>query len=230
MIYCIIVIMSYNAVTIGRYIGSVGRMPMRKSMVSHQDPSETQRAIREKYRQVACSAEGLFKYPTGPEGARALKYDDEMIGRTFPELLRSFCGVGNPFTLGAIAEGEVVLDIGCGAGFDLFIAGMKVGPAGKAIGIDITPEMVALATENIARYSMKNIKVLPGASESLPFHDSSFDLIISNGVLNLSPEKERTFAEAFRVLKRKGRLQFADIILNQDLPQEIVGNPDAWSS
>jgi SAM-dependent methyltransferase len=198
-------------------------------MVGNPDQSAILRAIRDKYKRVARSAAGLFKYPTGPEGARALGYDDETVATALPEFLRSFCGTGNPFALGEIAEGEAVLDVGCGAGFDLLVASRLVGPTGNVFGIDITPEMVALATENIARSGIKNVEVRQGTSEALPFEESSFEVVISNGVLNLSPRKERTFEEIFRVLKPGGWLQFSDIVLDNDLPEEIVGSLEAWS-
>jgi len=199
-------------------------------MVSTPDQWEIQRAIRDKYKTVAHSAEGLFKYATGSEGARVLAYDAEIIASAPPELLRSFCGVGNPFALGVIAEGKIVLDVGCGAGFDLFVASRLVGPTGKVFGIDLTLEMVAVATENVALSGTKNIEVRQGMSEALPYEDNSFDAVISNGVFNLSPRKDQSFEEIFRVLKPGGRLQFTDIILDDDLPQETVGNLEAWSS
>jgi len=172
----------------------------------------------------------LFQYATGAAGARALGYDDEVLATAPSTLLKSFCGVGNPLALSEIAEGEIVLDIGCGSGLDLYVAGRQVGPHGRVHGIDSTPEMVALATENIARCRSENVEVRCAESESLPYDEGHFDVVMSNGVLNLSPEKERSFGEIFRVLKPGGRLQIADIVLDEALPEEIVGSLEAWSN
>ena len=191
--------------------------------------SEIQRAIPDKYKKVARSTEGLFRYATGPDGARALGYDEEILTAAIPELVRSFCGVGNPFALGEIREGELVLDIGCGGGFDLFVASLKVGPAGQVHGVDLTPEMAALAAENVARSGSTNIDVRQGLAEALPFGDESMDVVISNGVLNLSAQKDQAMREVFRVLRPRGRLQFADIVVNDALPQEVTGSLEAWS-
>ena len=198
-------------------------------MASTPDQSEIRRAIRDKYKKVARATDGLFKYATGPEGARALGYDDEITASAPPDLVRSFCGVGNPFALGDISEGETVLDVGCCGGFDLFVASGKVGATGKVDGIDLTPEMVSLAVENIARSGINNVEIRQGIAKDLPSEDASFDVVISNGVLNLSPWKDQAFGEIFRVLKPGGRLQFADIVVDDELPQETVGSLEAWS-
>lgn len=195
------------------------------------DPSheEIRAAIRDRYRQVARSAEGVFGYATGAEGARALGYDAAVIAGVPPQVLRSFCGVGNPVALGAIGEGETVLDIGCGAGFDLHLASKQVGPSGRVFGIDLTHEMVEAATDNSARSGLTNVDVRAGSSEALPFAADSVDVVLSNGVFNLSPDKRLTFEQVFRVTRPGGRLQFADIVLDDELPADIVGSLEAWS-
>jgi ubiquinone/menaquinone biosynthesis C-methylase UbiE len=144
-------------------------------------------------------------------------------------MMVSFCGVGNPFSLGEISQGATVLDIGCGAGFDLFCAARAVGPTGKVIGIDLTPEMVDRATVNLTRAGIANVEIHNASVEQIPLPNETVDLVISNGVLNLSPDKERTFSEIARVLKPGGVLQFADIVLSQELPADQK-SANAWSN
>jgi arsenite methyltransferase len=187
------------------------------------------KAIREKYAEVAVSAAGKFAYPTGREGAEALGYDPEIIRLTPPKLLESFCGVGNPFLLGDIAPGASVLDFGCGAGFDLFVAGRMAGSSGRVYGVDLTAEMVGRAVENLSGAGVAHYEVKKIDSEALPYPDGFFDIVISNGVINLSPNKQACFRELLRVLKPGGRIQFADVVLENELPRELKGSPEAWS-
>lgn len=196
----------------------------------NNDHAGIKRAILRKYKQAAYSPEGLFAYVTGAAGARTLGYEEKILEQTPSQIVGSFCGVGNPPALGAIAPGENLLDVGCGSGFDLFVAGRQAGLAGKLFGIDPTPEMVTLAAGNIAQSGIKNIGVCHGESESIPLCENFFDVVISNGVLNLSTRKELSFGEIYRVLKPGGRLQFADIVLAETLPQEIAGSLEAWSN
>jgi arsenite methyltransferase len=191
--------------------------------------NEIQEAVRRKYAEVSCTAAGKFKYPTGKEGALNLGYDMSVIAAVPDDLLESFCGVGNPFTLGPLHPGDVVLDIGCGAGFDLVNAGLLAGPAGKVYGIDLTQEMIDKARVTIRRAGLTNSEVLLAGSDHIPYSDRTFDVVISNGVLNLSPLKEKSFQEIYRVLKQGGRFQFADIVLKEDLPDKVAGSLKAWS-
>jgi len=144
-------------------------------------------------------------------------------------MLKSFCGVGNPFSLGEIQPGSSVLDIGSGAGFDLYVAGRLVGESGRVCGIDLTREMVDLARQNIAASGMNNIEVTHVSSEEIPYSDNTFDTVISNGVINLSPCKQELYQEIFRVLKNGGKLLFADVILEKELPGALAGSLEAWS-
>ena len=137
--------------------------------------------------------------------------------------------MGNPLSLGEIHLGEVVLDVGCGAGFDIFAASRLVGAAGKVYGIDLTPEMVERAKKSLIRSRISQVEIRVASSESIPFGDNTFDLVISNGVLNLSLWKETSLREITRVLKPNGRFQFADIVLKTDLPPDVVGNVGVWS-
>jgi SAM-dependent methyltransferase len=193
------------------------------------DPGAIRETVRRLYAEISRSGEGKFSYPTGRAGAEALGYDPADLEALPPEVVTGFCGVGNPFALGPIEEGESLLDIGCGAGLDLLIASRRVGPSGKVEGIDLTPEMAARAAGHLRLAGAGNARVRDAASESIPFPPGSFDVVISNGVFNLSPEKESTFAEVLRVLRPGGRLQFADIVRRADLPPELAGSLDAWS-
>ena len=191
--------------------------------------NEIQEAVRKKYAEVSCTAAGKFKYTTGKEGALNLGYDLSVIAAVPDDLLESFCGVGNPFKLGPLHSGEVILDIGCGAGFDLINAGLLVGPAGKVCGIDLTQEMLEKARITIRRAGLINSEVILAGSDNIPYSNGTFDVVISNGVLNLSPLKEKSFQEIHRGLKHGGRFQFADIVLKEDLPDNVAGSLKAWS-
>lgn len=186
-------------------------------------------AIRYKYAEVSVSAEGKFQYPTGRDGAIALGYDPAVLDSAHTRFFESSCGVGNPFSLGNIGYGATVLDFGCGAGFDLFVASRLVGEGGKVCGIDLTEDMVVRARENLALAGLTNFEIKKVDSETIPYDDHSFDVVISNGVINLSPRKESSFAEIYRVLKPGGVLQFADVVLENDLPASLTGSAEAWS-
>jgi arsenite methyltransferase len=190
---------------------------------------EIQQAVRKKYAEVSCSAAGRFRYPTGKAGAIALGYDLSALSDLPDDVFNTFCGVGNPFALGPIQPGEKVLDVGCGAGLDMILARRLVGPIGRVCGIDLTPEMVEKAQANFVRARADNASAVVAGSDAIPYDDDTFDVVISNGVLNLSPLKERSLQEIFRVIKPNGRLQFADIVLNEDLPAEMTNSLEAWS-
>jgi len=185
--------------------------------------------VRDKYSEVAQSVSGKFTYPTGREGARALGYDPALIDESHPGLLESFCGVGNPFSLFPIQPGSIILDVGCGAGFDLYVAGRLTGPRGRVHGVDLTEAMMSRARDNLQKAGIANAEVRHVVSENLPFADNTFDVVISNGVINLSPDKETLFREINRVLKPGGRFGFADVMLEQELPQGMAGSAEAWS-
>jgi ubiquinone/menaquinone biosynthesis C-methylase UbiE len=178
---------------------------------------------------VSVSAEGKFGYPVGREGAKALGYDPVVIETAPEQLLALFCGVGNPFSLGEIRQGSALLDFGCGAGFDLFVGSRLVGEKGRVFGIDVTEEMVQKARENLTLAGVMNFEVRMVDSNIIPCGDNSFDVVISNGVINLSPRKEITFKELYRVLRPEGKLQFADVMLENELPANLAGSAEAWS-
>ena len=198
-------------------------------MNAQVDVNGVREAVRKRYAEVSRSGAGRFAYLTGRAGALALGYEAAMLEGIADDTMIAFCGVGNPFALGTVRSEESVLDVGCGAGVDLLVAGRLVGPNGRVCGLDLTPEMVEKARANLSRHGVPNADVAMGASEAMPFDDASFDVVISNGVLNLSPLKQNAYREIHRVLRPGGRLQFADIVLKEDLAPEVIGNLDAWS-
>ena len=198
-------------------------------MAQELNVTAIQDAVRKKYAELSCSAEGKFQYPTGRAGVLALAYDPSVIREIPDEVLETFCGVGNPFSLGSINRGETLLDVGCGAGIDLIAAPRFIGATGQICGIDLTPEMVERAQTNLRRAGVHNGEVRVAEAEAIPYADCTFDVVISNGVLNLSPLKKESFGEIFRVLRPGGRLQFADIVLREHLPAEMASSLEAWS-
>jgi len=173
-------------------------------------------ALRDRFRRAADTPHGLFSYPTGAAGLAGLGYDAALVARLPAATLECFCGVGNPFAAGLPAPGERVLDVGCGAGVDTLLAALLVGPEGASEGLEFSPEMRNRAEANAALAGLANVRFGLGRAEALPHADGVFDRVISNGVLNLVPDKDRALAEAFRVLRPGGRLQIADQILEAD--------------
>jgi arsenite methyltransferase len=196
--------------------------------LTSKDKKRIEESILGKYGTVAVSPEGLFKYPTGLAGLKALNYNPEIIQVLPTTVAASYCGVGNPFALGPIREGEAVLDIGCGAGVDTIFAAMMVGPTGRALGVDMTPAMLVRARESVQVMALENVSFEEASAENLPFEDGSFDVIISNGVFNLVANKHRALAEAFRVLKPAGRFMVADQILVGQLPEDKKARVKSW--
>jgi SAM-dependent methyltransferase len=198
-------------------------------MLTAEDRKRIEEGLQQKYAKVSVNPEGLFRYPTGRSGLEALDYNAHIV-QSLPEAaVASYCGVGNPFTLGPVHEGETVLDIGCGGGFDTFFAAITVGPKGKAVGIDMIPEMLERARRNLRQTNIKNATFQEATAEDLPFPDESFDVVISNGVFNLIPDKARGLAEVFRILKPGGRLMIADQALSGELPKETKSRVENWA-
>lgn len=202
-------------------------------MTENRFTSEDRRRIRvgigDKYRRVAVTPEGNFKYPTGRAGLEGQHYDPEIIKALPEDILASYCGVGNPFSLGPIARGESVLDIGCGAGVDTIVAAITAGPEGRVVGLDLTSEMLDRAKENLSKTSLENVCFQEGSAEDLPFPEASFDVVISNGVFNLVPDKAKALKEVLRVLKPNGRFMMADQVLATEPPADISSMVEKWA-
>ena len=193
-----------------------------------EDRGRIEESIRQKFIKVASTAEGQFQYPTGRAGIEALTYDMEKVQKLPDEAITSYCGVGNPFTLGPIQKGEAVLDVGCGAGVDTLIAAGMVGSEGKVVGIDMIPAMLKRAKENLQRTDFKNVTFMEASAEKLPFPNEDFDVVISNGVFNLIPGKVKALSEVYRVLKPGGRMMIADQILTGELPEDTKARVESW--
>jgi SAM-dependent methyltransferase len=184
--------------------------------------------IRKTYASVSREPEKDFIFPTGRAWAEDLDYPEE-LARVPDTAVESFAGVANPFSLGRLAPGEDVLDIGCGAGTDTLVAAQMVAPVGRVIGIDMTPEMLSRARAAAEEMSATNVRLVKGDVEQLPFADSSFDVVISNGVIDLIPDKDAVFSEIFRVLRPGGRVQIADVTIQRPVSDEGRRNIDLWT-
>lgn len=182
------------------------------------------------YARVATQPDGDFHFHRGPAyAAEFLGYDPAELAALPAECTASFAGIANPHAIAPIERGETVLDIGCGAGTDLLLAARHVGPQGRAIGIDMTEAMRDRARAAAALTGLSNVELREGDAAALPLPDASVDVVISNGVLNLVPEKEKAFAEIRRVLRPGGRLQLADIVLDAALDEDARRNIDLWT-
>ena len=184
--------------------------------------------IQKTYTEVSTEPERDFIFPTGREWAEDLGYPPQLAN--VPEAsVSSFAGVANPFALGPIDEGQVVLDLGCGAGTDLLIAAQMVGPSGRAIGVDMTPAMLERAEASASEMGLANVGLHESLIESLPVADESLDVVISNGVIDLVPDKEAVFAEIDRVLRPGGRLQLADVVIHREVSEDARKDIDLWT-
>ncbi|HXV47823.1 MAG TPA: methyltransferase domain-containing protein [Candidatus Binatia bacterium] len=188
--------------------------------------------VRMGYDRVAREPQGKFHFHRGPEyAAGMLRYDPDELALIPAASTASFAGVGNPHRIGPIVPGETVLDVGCGAGMDLLLAARRVGPTGRAIGVDMTPAMLELVRCSAVKIGMwENIEVRRGYAEALPVENESVDLVISNGVLNLSPDKLSAFREIFRVLRPGGRLYLADVVVQRELSLAARSDVDLWAA
>jgi len=188
-------------------------------------------AVREMYSRVAQDPEGGFHFHRGPEYAtRALGYEAAELACLPERTTRSFAGVGNPHAVAPIQPGETVLDIGCGSGTDLLLAARRTGPSGRAIGVDMTDAMIDASREGAREAGLLHVEVHKGDVQDLPVEDSSVDVVISNGVLNLAPDKSRAFGEVVRVLRPGGRLQIADIVARDELDEEVRRDYELWAT
>lgn len=187
------------------------------------------RAVKDMYTDVAGHPEREFHFPTGRPACEFVGYPASELDAIPATAVESFAGVGYPHESGFIGEGDIVLDIGSGSGTDVLIAARKVGPKGKVYGLDMTEAMLAKLRANIAAAGATNVVPLEGNAEAIPLPDACIDVVTSNGVLNLVPNKAKAFAEIARVLKAGGRAQVADIVVGSPISDECRSNPQLWA-
>jgi ubiquinone/menaquinone biosynthesis C-methylase UbiE len=192
-------------------------------------PADVEDAVRERFAALARDPGGERRFPVGPESAQRLGYPGGEIDRLPRAATEAFAGVGYPFAPGEPRPGEIVLDVGCGAGLDSILAARRVGPSGRVIGVDMVEEMLARARGNAAALGVSGVDFRRGRADELPLPSGCVDLVITNGVFNLCVDKGRVVAEVFRVLRPGGRLQMADIVLEPEVTAEEAAGLGAWS-
>jgi SAM-dependent methyltransferase len=185
--------------------------------------------IEKTYTQVSTEPGKNFIFPTGRTWAEALGYPQPELSNVPEATVESFAGVANPFVLGRIEEGAAVLDLGCGAGTDLLVAAQMVGPRGSVTGVDMTPSMLERARASAAEMGLANVELHQSLIESLPVPDGSIDVVISNGVIDLVPDKDLVFGEIDRVLRPGGRLQIADVVIHTEVSEDARDRIDLWT-
>ncbi len=200
---------------------------MTAPSIPNVDREGLREAIQEEYEAVACEPQRGFHFHTGRPLAEILGYRAEWLEGLPEGPIESFAGTGNPFSLGALAPGERIVDVGCGAGIDSLIAARMVGPEGAVIGIDMTPSMLEKAQAGVG--SLEHVEFLLGFGEELPVPDAWADVVISNGVVNLMPDKPEAFTEIARVLKPGGRIQIGDILVDRPVPENEKEKIELWT-
>ena len=195
------------------------------------DTTQLRNEIRRVYSEVLQDPKKGYHFHTGPEyAAERLGYAPNELAQLPDTVTAAFAGVGNPLAMGRPRSGDTVVDIGAGSGLDTFLAARAVGPSGRVIAVDMTPAMLARGRDNAALTGLSQISYVDGLAEALPAEDDSADLVISNGVINLAPDKAAVFREAFRVLKPGGRLQIADIVVHRDVPPAAREDIAIWTA
>lgn len=210
---------------------------MENTITKKVDSAELEQKVKKMYRDVALNPKGEYHFEMGRGLAEKLGYEKADLDRIPAAAIESFAGVGYYFDIANLKEGEQVLDLGSGSGMDVFIAALKVGNTGHVSGVDMTDEQLEkserLRKENnqpAGRQAFDNVSFHKSYIEKLPFADSSFDAVISNGVINLSADKQKVFAEVARVLKPAGRMVIADIVTEKQLPESVVCNSTLWAA
>jgi arsenite methyltransferase len=209
---------------------SRARLPNVASMHTKVDARELETKVKEMYRDVAANPRGYFHFEMGRALAQRLGYAPADLDRVPSAAIESFAGVGHFFHLAALQPGEVVIDLGSGSGLDTFLAALKVGPSGRVLGIDMTKEQLAKAERLRRLHDFRNVAYLDGYIEETGLEPDTADCVISNGVINLVPDKARVFKEAARLLRTGGRLAIADIVTDLELPDSIVCSADLWAA
>lgn len=186
-------------------------------------------AVRQMYDDVATCPTKEFHFPTGRAACIYVGYPESEIDAIPATAVESFAGVGYPFLADQIRPGDTVVDVGSGSGVDVLIAGLRTGASGRVYGIDMTPAMIAKAEANIRKAGINHVEILEGRADELPLEDESVDVVTSNGVLNLVPDKEKAFGEIARILRPGGRIQIADIVLSKPVSDSSKSNPQLWA-
>lgn len=186
-------------------------------------------AIKREYSNVAIHPEKGYHFHTGRAALDRIGYDKALYDHVPEENISSFAGTGNPFSLGPINDGDVLVDVGSGSGFDALVASQLVGPEGRVVGIDMTHEMLSKARSGARTMGATNLEFREGYADQLPLSDNFADVLISNGVLNLTPDKEKTLREWARVLKPGGCLYIGDILVSERIPQEALDDISLWT-
>ena len=185
--------------------------------------------IEKTYTEVSTDQDQDFIFPTGRSWAQELGYPEPELSRLPNETVESFAGVANPWVHGRVEPGQTVLDLGCGAGTDLLISAQMVGPEGRVIGVDMTESMLTRARQSAAAMDLHNVELHQSLIESLPVEDASVDVVISNGVIDLVPDKDAVFGEIDRVLRPGGRLQIADVVIHKEVSEDARARIDLWT-
>jgi SAM-dependent methyltransferase len=193
------------------------------------DQEHLRSEISKEYSTVASQPEEITNFHVGLRAARTTEYTDEWLSHVPGEVLASFAGTGCPFRIGELLPGETVVDLGSGAGMDCFIATHQVGPSGRVIGVDMTEAMLSKANAHRKAAGLEHLEFRKGFLEALPVEDASVDVVISNGVVNLCPNKPQVFREMFRILKPGGRMQIADILVHKPVTDKMRANIDLWT-
>ena len=198
-----------------------------KPLTEHSS-DEIKSAVAERYGLVATAPGQKFNFPVGRKFAESVGYDPKLLDRLPVGMWESFTGAGNPQAFVDAKPGETVLDLGCGAGLDLYLYAQKVGPAGRLYGLDLAQPMLDKARSNLTGLGINNVEWLHAPADAIPLEDASVDLVTANGIYNLSPDKDAVMKEVARVLKRGGRTIFAEIVLKCELPQEVRREINDW--
>lgn len=193
------------------------------------DKKELENAVQEMYEEVASFPDQEFHFPTGKNSCLNLGYPGEELEAVPDSAIDPFAGVGYPFLADTIRKGDTVVDIGSGSGLDAIIAALKTGPDGQVWGIDITPAMIKKARENIKKTDLDNIQIIEGRAIDIPLNDESMNVVTSNGVINLVPDKKKAFEEIYRILKPGGHIQISDIVLTKPVSEKSKSNAQLWA-